>query len=74
MDLEEYKQEYLRYGGNEYLLENFTDIKKAKILTDIQQRIFSIRNSAGSRNPDITKQAFEEIDRLRSMDISMGWR
>ena len=48
--------------------------KKAKILTDIQRRIFSIRNGAGSRNPDVTKQAFEEIDRLRSMDISMDWR
>jgi hypothetical protein len=70
--IENYKQEYLKVGGDPELLKDFKDLKTSKSLSEMQKRIFELKQGSNAKvkDPDTVKQSFKKLEELRGKDIS----
>lgn len=70
--IEDYKTDFLKYGGSPELIKDFKDLKTSKSLVDMQRKIFELKSGSNIKvKDDSVKQAFKELEELKSKDISL---
>jgi hypothetical protein len=70
--IEDYKKDFISYGGSPELLKDFRDVETAKGLVEIQKKVFELKQGSNAKvkDPDSVKESFRQMEYLRSKDIS----
>ncbi len=70
--LDDLKKEFISYGGSPELLKDFKDLKTAKSLTEIQKKVFDLKqgSNVNVKDSNSIKESFRQFEELRARDLS----
>jgi hypothetical protein len=70
--LDDLKKEFISYGGSPELLKDFKDLKTAKSLTEIQKKVFDLKqgSNVNVKDSNSIKESFRQLEELRARDLS----